>query len=228
MLVGTLVLFIVGFWRMGSAYARFGPAAVPAWGQNWLTAAFWGAGLTVLCGVWIVRAVRMGLVVQTTGIIEKGLLRSRFIAWQDIAGISYSQEHAAWLPVWRTAESHIWLQKGRRLSLGRLVPDEKLPECVTRLKAEMYTRLETTCRHTLQLGETVRFGSIRINQTGLGWVELFRSTHFKWREIEKIDVDRGQLLLLLTAGRKKHFDIGNIPNFEIFLILLRETEKIPQ
>ena len=170
----------------------------------------------------------MGLIVQTTGIIVRGLVRSKFIPWQDIAGISYTQEHAAWLPAWRTAEAYLWLRQGGLLSLGSLVPDEKLPECVTRLKAEMYTILETACRHTLQIGEAVHFGPIRIQKTGLNWGGLFGSLHYGWRDIEKIDVVHGQLVLILTEGRKKHFSICKIPNFEIFLILLREAEKSNQ
>jgi len=228
MLVGSLVLFIIGFWRMSSAYARFGPAAAPAWGQNWLMAAVLLFGLTVLCGIWVVWTTQMGLTIQTTGIIVKGLLYSRFIAWQDIVGISYVQEQAAWLPVWRTNAAYIWFLKGRPLFLGNLVSDEKMPECVTRLKAELYTRLETTCRHLLQVGESVRFGPLLINQTGMGWTGYFRSPLFVWQDIEKIDVEHGQLLLFLPRGRKKHFAIGKIPNFEIFLSLLREAEKIKQ
>ena len=211
---------------MSNAYARFGPAAAPAWGQNWLLAASVLAGFTLLLGLWVLGTIRLGVTIQTTGLIIHGWVRSRFIPWGEIAGISYSQEHVTWLPVWRYSWAYLWLNQGPRISLGDLISSDDLPECVTRMKAEIYTRLETTSRFALRTGKGVGFGLLRLQQTGLGIPEWGRLRFLTWQQIEHIEVDQGRLFLNLTAGKKRSFPIGKIPNFEIFLALIRETEKI--
>ena len=207
---------------------RYGPAAAPAWGQSLLWWEGGAAALAVAGGLWVVLSHRRGIALMTTGVLIKGNVLAKFIPWQDIAGISYHQETSAWQfawqSAWRFAEARIWLQKGAKITLNSLVSPKKLPECVTHLKAEIYTRQETICRHNLQSGQRIAFGPLLLHQTGMGLTGLFVRRFLTWTEIEQIEVVEGQLILDWVKNRRV-IPVGSIPNFEIFLALAREAEK---
>ena len=64
----ALVCLIIGIGKMNQAYARFGPAAVPAWGRDWLAAFGLLLFTSLLLLVWIVLSRRFSLGLSQEGI----------------------------------------------------------------------------------------------------------------------------------------------------------------
>lgn len=222
----SMALAIIAFLRMSRAYTRFGPAAVPAWGEDWLWIA---AVLIVLSLVWtmyILMSQRPGIQLYDTGLFLQGFIFGRFLPWQMFEGISYSQEKTIWLPKRKDIHAFLWLSGKRKIALSRFVNRQQMDECLAQLKAGFDSRFEAACRQKLFDGAVVSFGALRLQKTGIWLVDGFQQKFFPWAHIGQINICDGQVMIDLATGRKACLGTGSVPNFEILLKLIREVEAI--
>ncbi len=229
MIIFLLATFcgIYGFWRMEKAYTQWGPAAAPAWGQPWLYLAAGLGSLFVILSLIFFSSSQKSLTIYQNGITILTGFRKMVFTWSEIAGISFAQERVAWLPWWRSYSAQIWFDHKRKFDLRKVVSTKSLPECVTRLKAQIYTLRESQNRYELLEGEKLFFGPLQLEKSGISRAKWPGNYQFLgWEKIYKIEIQNGDLLVNLTSGKTILYSVGKIPNLEIFLMLIREFQNL--
>ncbi len=221
----ALIILIGAFWRMGTGYSRFGPAVVLAWGQPWLWIGAVLGGAALLAGTWVLVSHRTAALMYRQGLLLRAGIRSTWISWAEIAGVSSSSERIAWLPRWKRSQAWLWLANGRRIWLGKYVPQKQLAVFVTFLKTTLAARLEADLRQALAEGKAAEFGPLRLQPAGLQIAAPRPKSLIPWTEIRQIDVEHGQLVMQFASGRRRSFAVDRVPNLEILLTLMRETES---
>jgi hypothetical protein len=85
------------------------------------------------------------------------------------------------------------------------------------IKKQVYNRLRPSLLQTFQRGEIIPFGDISISKQKL----LLPNKEIPWEYIEGISVQKGLLILKLSAQKQIKIPIRDIQNIEILIHLIK-------
>jgi hypothetical protein len=207
---------------MNLAYSSFGPAAVPGWGREELAQAGLLFLVALLIFILLIARRKYGLIVSKEGMtFYRPFFAEVFVSWVSIEGIAFAQDQFTLKSNQRDNRAAIWLNDSQRVSLNKYAHPGDIPNVVTRIKAELYPQLEIRLRNLLLAGQEVSFGPVTLNVNGL----KCRNKLFCWDQINQVALEKGSIALILSDRKSLRFNIFQIPNLEILVLLVREFEK---
>jgi hypothetical protein len=221
--LAALTPWIYGQWRVQQAQERYGPVAAQNWGWPWFGLAIvalipllWLALLRVRRAHRIVHMYAYGLVVQGT----RG--QNQTIYWDATNGIAETsvQEKFLGIALRGRHEATLYPFQGKPVKLASQLPHCK--ELCARIKGKIYPRLLRELRVSFTFGEELYFGPIHFNQEQV----TIQGKQFSWEQIASIQPQIGRLVVKIYNQRKKVIPIRKIPNFELFIQLIKEGVKV--
>ncbi len=211
------------------SFPRYGPAAADTWSIPWTITGICGMGvwLAVVFGRWLQLRYRVELFAEGVG-VRSGLSGLKLYPWGELSGIANQSVQTQWRgKVAATRHSaQLFLSNGRRVKLDDRA--QRFPELVARIKANLYPRRMSGYRAALRSGEWLTFGALAMHQqAGLhlkrrGQRRGASARPLPWDAIKQITVKDGRLVIDLAAKGAFYLPVGEVPNLELFLQLIRE------
>ncbi|MFZ6027486.1 MAG: DUF6585 family protein [Chloroflexota bacterium] len=205
------------------AYTHYGPAAADAWSYPWSLVAWLFGLLAVLWLIVRLFAARRKVTVLQDGLrIEFPLRRSRSLAWQQIVGVSTQITETVLAGRIISRHQHAWLFTwvGQKIFLSDQIVG--LPELLTRVKAAVYPRLLPDLRVALRDDKALAFGPLLLRrEEGIRLRSGRQPRLILWEQMRRFTVHNGYLVIEFSGGILR-FPVGEIPNLELLLQLIRE------
>lgn len=219
--VGTAVPFSVGLWRWYLAYTQYGPAVVWRWSAPWLAV---GVGLSpaLILGVLsLLRTRGTTLAIYPSGIVYRRAGRLHQLPWPEIQALTVSGPWTG-LPLLASSGQPVALtiqaSEERRVRLTRDL--ERFDVLVNEVKSRVYPRLQRAYASAFNRGQTLRFGSLHIDNEG---IEVGRR-RLAWQSVADAQLRDGLLHISARSGAEQpgfHLAAAGIPNVDLCLQLIQ-------
>jgi len=216
--VGLLAVGIpltYGIIKYRDGYNNHGELAAITWSRPWFLVAVFAL---ISCSLLLVHRLR--LAGRYIAIHQKGLylvVQQVFVLrWEEISGIATAAFQPSFFGIRRGIRyrATIFPNLGRTMVING--PYEKLPECITHLKARLYPLLTAELRPTFMDGKWVYFGPVAIQRDTL----RLQKKQIPWDEVSRVSVAKGNLVVELVDHSSKRIPVDQIPNIEILLQLI--------
>lgn len=216
----TLSPLAYGLWRTLYGYSSYGPAAALRWGRIW----FYISGILVIfLLLYTLRRLRRShtwVQIYPWGIqYHFPLRRKRYLKWEDISGISTYSINKSFTPLINKTKNYLVLYSARSRPFFCHPDLVRRPGLLKVIKEQVYNRLRPKLTQAFKDGKTIPFGGISISKEKA----ILPSTDIPWEFLAGISIEKGALLLKMTAGNTIEVPIRKLINLEI-LVQLMKTE----
>ena len=207
-----------GLWRTLYGYSNYGPAAAYQWGRLW----FYISGVLVifLLLYTLRRLVRSHTWVRIYpwGIqYHLPLRRKKGLKWEEISGISTYSINKSFTPFINRTKHYLVLYS------KKFRPFVCHPELTRRsglikvIKKQVYQILRPKLTQAFKEGKTIPFGGLSISKEKA----VLPSKEIPWEFLAGVSIEKGNLLIKLTAGNAIQIPIRNLINLEILVQLIK-------
>lgn len=222
-IIGLSTAFLsamIGIYRWYFAYRHFGPAAVvrwsaPAFGLSIGSAILGLFGLAYLLHLWgsYVKVYSGGILIGRRG-------KTEIIPWDQIQAISTASIRYGlpWFAWGNRSRITLHLKSDGKRSLSQSLSN--LDQLGITAKKYIYPGLLEEYRNSLQCGDAVHFGSIKLTRREL----VSDKRRYPWAEIHKVTLERGFLSIQTGSSRWKRgirIAAQRIPNIDLCFQLIQ-------
>lgn len=214
----VLAPLLYGLWRTLYGYSSFGPAAALQWGRSW----FYLAGILVifllLYTLRRLRRTHTWVRIFPWGIqYHFPLRRKRYLKWEEISGISTYSINKSFTPLINRTKHYLVLYAGKSRPFVCHPDLARQPGLLKVIKSQVYGRLRPRLIEAFMEGKTIPFGGISISKKKA----VLPAMDIPWEFLAGISIQKGTLVLKLTAGSSVDIPIRKIINLEILVQLIR-------
>ena len=222
--LAVLAPLAYGYARMQYAYTNYGPVAAKTWSQPW----YWLGGLAALSFLTLL-VIRLAITRRHIDVRQNGLIlalsRRKFLPWVDLDGVASGvvQTHFLGFPLSTSHQAILYPSIGKRVRLDSSL--ENLPELLTRVKANLYPRVQPKLQGAFDAGQRLYFGPLAITKTNLRLETAEPRRDLAWEQVQHISVQSGMLVIELEKDEKMRIPVQDIPNLELLLQIIQSGVK---
>jgi hypothetical protein len=219
MAVGGPLLY--GYYRAQYAFAYYGPVAASMWSRPWFFLAGFALVVSLILLIYRLVESRRHVNVHANGLLL-ALSRKQFVPWGSLSGVASGAVQARFfrIPLGTQYQATLYPSVGKPVSLESTL--EHLPELLTQIKARLYPHLLPHLMQAFMEGKRIYFGKIGIDQNGLQIKNGNPTRHvLGWKQINRLQVDSGMLVIQPENGTVIRMPILEIPNLELLLQIIQ-------
>ncbi len=217
--LAVLTPLIYGYWRGWLAQFQFGPALATQWQSPWFSLS--GIALIALLSLGLNRIQNAHRCIQLrqNGLHIFGVRGiQQQISWDEIEDIAAETVQDVFLGIklGATHRVQIHLKDGSHLKFDARIPG--LDDLAARIKAKIYPKRIQTLKSAFQNKETLQFGPV-----GIDWQQIqLQNQTYRLDQVRAVGLQAGFLMVELHDHTAHRITIGQIPNIELLIQLIRE------
>jgi hypothetical protein len=221
--LAVLTPWAYGVFRTYYAQANYGPVAARTWGSPWFGLAALALIPLLLLALIRIRRSRRIVIVHKKGLrIRDTFGRDRTLFWEQVEALSCNSVQESFLGIHLVPRHRVRVfpVDGKPIRLNRNL--DQLPELTARIKAKIHPRKLAEFRSDLKTGKILSFGAVRLDQKRLG----LKGKDYPWDQVALVNVQAGHLVIEFSNTRALKIPIGQIPNVELMIQLIREGVEV--